>query len=328
MTQKPKDWNGECPARACTRFAHATNSRELSATDDFFVVSDMGSYYNVYRQHHYSANTSDAVLTDLKAGLDILYLRSGPNCRDDGNSQLSIDCPDTASTSQQSNETHDALEFATNGSRPDDRFTLADLDAKAATALRIRFDLGIFDPAEGNPYAQPIAASVRTTRNTKGYSSTHLAMGFANVRAGTQKRREIGTRVPFCIAAFSQVIDGPAHRKVARDATAASVVLLKNDGSCQEYRIFFFIELRQAPYFVPGLPHAVAFSRRQPLATLAIHKGCCDWAVDKSVAAAFDERRGRERICACLRWLLWRDGEFPRWAQQRAVRPSHVRAGL
>ena len=25
--------------------------------------------------------------------------------------------------------------------------------------------------------------------NTKGYSSTHLAMGFANVRAGTQKRR-------------------------------------------------------------------------------------------------------------------------------------------
>ena len=29
--------------------------------------------------------------------------------------------------------------------------------------------------------------------NTKGYSSTYLAMGFANVRAGTQKR-------PFCIA--------------------------------------------------------------------------------------------------------------------------------
>ena len=25
--------------------------------------------------------------------------------------------------------------------------------------------------------------------NTKGYSSTHLAMGFANVRAGTQERR-------------------------------------------------------------------------------------------------------------------------------------------
>ena len=25
--------------------------------------------------------------------------------------------------------------------------------------------------------------------NTKGYSSTYLAMGFANVRAGTQKRR-------------------------------------------------------------------------------------------------------------------------------------------
>ncbi len=46
----------------------------------------------------------------------------------------------------QSNETHEALEAATNGSRPDARFTLADLDAKAATALKIRFDLGLFDP--------------------------------------------------------------------------------------------------------------------------------------------------------------------------------------
>ena len=27
--------------------------------------------------------------------------------------------------------------------------------------------------------------------NTKGYSSTYLAMGFANVRAGTQKRRAV-----------------------------------------------------------------------------------------------------------------------------------------
>ena len=32
--------------------------------------------------------------------------------------------------------------------------------------------------------------------NTKGYASTYPAMGFANVRAGTQKRR---ARVPFCI---------------------------------------------------------------------------------------------------------------------------------
>ena len=28
-------------------------------------------------------------------------------------------------------------------------------------------------------------------RNTKGYSSTYLAMGFANVRAGTHKRRGV-----------------------------------------------------------------------------------------------------------------------------------------
>ena len=71
--------------------------------------------------------------------------------------------------------------MATNGDRPDDRFTLADLDRKAKTALQIRFDLGIFDPIIGNPYAQPLHPSV---------------------------------------------IDGPGHRKVARDATAASVVVI------------------------------------------------------------------------------------------------------
>lgn len=226
MTQKPKDWN---------------------ASDDFFVVSDMGSYYNVYAAHKYSANTSDALLTDMQAGLDILYLRSGPECRDTRSPAYSKDCPATAATSQQvrtwfrcllaggfivivvvgsadivcscswfvqgwqctcycppfltlarnflgiilrthhqANETHDAFEAATNGSHPDSRFTLADLDIKAGVALRLRFDLGEFDPVDGNPYAQPIDASV---------------------------------------------IDGQAHRKVARDATAASIVLLQNKGS-------------------------------------------------------------------------------------------------
>lgn len=80
MTQKPKDWN---------------------ASDDFFVVSDMGSYYNVYAAHKYSANTSDALLTDMQAGLDILYLRSGPECRDTRSPAYSKDCPATAATSQQ-----------------------------------------------------------------------------------------------------------------------------------------------------------------------------------------------------------------------------------
>jgi beta-glucosidase len=164
MTQKPKDWN---------------------ASDDFFVVSDMGSYYNVFAAHKYSANTSDALLTDLQAGLDILYLRGGPQCRDAHSQSHPANCPDNAGTTQQSNETHEAFEMATNGSRPDARFTLEDLDTKAATALKIRFDLGLFDPVAGNPYAQPVPPSV---------------------------------------------IDGPAHRKVARDTTAASVVLLKNAG--------------------------------------------------------------------------------------------------
>jgi beta-glucosidase-like glycosyl hydrolase len=123
MTQKPKDWN---------------------ASDDFFVVSDMGSYYNVYAKHHYSANTSDALLTDLHAGLDILYLRGGPSCLDKFDTSTP-GCPDNARTSQQANETHDAFEAATNGSHPDARFTLKDLDTKAGTALRLRFDLGVFD---------------------------------------------------------------------------------------------------------------------------------------------------------------------------------------
>ena len=74
MTTKPAEWN---------------------ATDDFFVVSDMGSYYNVYKQHKYSENTSDALLTDLQAGLDILYLRGGPKCNAGG------DCPDGPSTTLQ-----------------------------------------------------------------------------------------------------------------------------------------------------------------------------------------------------------------------------------
>ena len=164
MKQKPREWN---------------------ASDEFFVVSDMGSYWNFYHAHKYSTNTSDALLTDLQAGLDILYLRGGPHCRGrKGNT--AADCADTAGTTQQANETHDAFEFATNGSRPDPRFTLADLDEKAGKALRLRFDLGEFDPVADNPYAQPLDPSV---------------------------------------------IDGAAHREVARDATAASVVLLKNEGA-------------------------------------------------------------------------------------------------
>ena len=89
LAEKPKDWN---------------------ASDDFFVVSDMGSYYNVYDRHHYRDNTSDALLTDLKAGLGILYLRSGAACRDNAQT-TAVDCPETAGSSQQANETLDALEM-------------------------------------------------------------------------------------------------------------------------------------------------------------------------------------------------------------------------
>jgi beta-glucosidase len=50
--------------------------------------------------------------------------------------------------------------MATNGSRPDARFTPADLDVKAGIALRLRFDLGLFDPVADNPYAHPLPATV------------------------------------------------------------------------------------------------------------------------------------------------------------------------
>ena len=48
------------------------------------------------------------MMKSTKAGLDILYLRQGPACRD-SRQTTAIDCPDTAQTSQQSNETHEAL---------------------------------------------------------------------------------------------------------------------------------------------------------------------------------------------------------------------------
>ena len=162
MEEKPHDWN---------------------ASDSFFVVSDMDSYYNVFAQHHYAANTSDAVLTSLNAGLDILYLRGGPRCRGWGGA-TAMDCPNGAQQSAHVNATKDAFESATNGSAPDPRFTLADLDEKAGIALRIRFELGEFDPMSSNPYSAPVNASV---------------------------------------------IDSAAHWKIAREASAASVILLKND---------------------------------------------------------------------------------------------------
>jgi hypothetical protein len=83
-----------------------TKPREWNATDDFFVVSDMGSYYNVYKQHKYRENTSDALLTDLQAGLYILYLRGGPKCNAGG------DCPDGPSTTLQVKPSSAPLSFA------------------------------------------------------------------------------------------------------------------------------------------------------------------------------------------------------------------------
>ena len=77
----------------------------------------------------------------------------------------------------------------------------------------------------------PLCAEVLRVQppNTKGYSSTYLAIGFANVRAGTQKKHlavlflgtrpniseshsEISTRVPFCIAPRTAVGHVPVPR--------------------------------------------------------------------------------------------------------------------
>ena len=60
--------------------------------------------------------------------------------------------------------------------------TEAKVDTALKRALRQLFTVGLFD--------QPSARPPRV-RNTKGYSSTYLAMGFANARAGTQTRRGV-----------------------------------------------------------------------------------------------------------------------------------------
>ena len=126
-------------------------------------------------------------------------------------------------------------------------------------------------------------------------------MGFANVRAGTQKRREISTRVPFCIAAGHNVNaivpestwnahianntirtrDDCLSLKAGMDWSGRMVnistenVLIESNaffnglsrpsaGSLFRTRMTACCPYRAetGPYFVPGLPHIVAHPRR------------------------------------------------------------------
>ena len=64
--------------------------------------------------------------------------------------------------------------------------------------------------------------------NTKGYSSTYLAMGFANVRAGTQKRRAVLLEYPFVLsqaaALYPELLGGKAgaHMRTSAGASACA----------------------------------------------------------------------------------------------------------
>lgn len=42
--------------------------QDWNVTNDFFVVSDMGSYLNVFQAHHYTSNLSEAMIVDFHAG--------------------------------------------------------------------------------------------------------------------------------------------------------------------------------------------------------------------------------------------------------------------
>ena len=71
----------------------------------------------------------------------------------------------------------------------------ANADGAAATQLLAPSQLAQGAPLKGGVYLRfrvsgSVVVRVSQVRrsNTKGYSSTDLAMGFANVRAGTQKR--------------------------------------------------------------------------------------------------------------------------------------------
>lgn len=193
MTTKPKEWN---------------------ASDSFFVVSDEASYWHVFAAHGYCNSTSDALVADFQAGLDILYMRGMPSCRGAKFKSLPPDCPLNppeahAPVPQQTVDTVAAMHALTNGTLPG--FPPTALDSKAASALRIQFQLGIFDPEHNNPYAKPVS---------------------------------------------EDVIDGPAHRKVARAATAASIVLVQNAGVLPLSKSATVAAI--GPYIHPGLQPAMS----------------------------------------------------------------------
>ena len=163
MKQKIKDWN---------------------ASEGFFTVSDMGTYYEVFVAHKYKSNsTAQALYEDLGAGLGILYERDGKHC-ESYNINCSCISPQNKSCaiSDYSTQTYDALNAATDGSVHDPRFGLQQLDDKAATVLRPGFcATGEFDETTANlhlggflPRRQPAyLAARRTTHDGPQSGSLH-----------------------------------------------------------------------------------------------------------------------------------------------------------
>lgn len=89
---------------------------------DGYVVSDCGGVYQIYASHRYASSKKEAAALALKAGLD-------------------LECGDTAYLEPLEDALAEGL------------VTIEDIDRAAGRVLRTRMRLGLFDPAEANPYS-------------------------------------------------------------------------------------------------------------------------------------------------------------------------------
>ncbi|EGD72666.1 hypothetical protein PTSG_04397 [Salpingoeca rosetta] len=99
---------------------------------DGYVTSDTGAIEDIYAKHHYTANASAAVAAALRDG----------RCDMDSGAVY-----------------HDALLDAVNSGE----CSMDDVDRALYNTLKLRFELGLFDPIEDQPYWRINASSINTT---------------------------------------------------------------------------------------------------------------------------------------------------------------------